>query len=53
MLDNGFQAGAINQGAWWYFLPPGIGITLLVLAFFAVGHVIEDARNPQRRRTTS
>jgi peptide/nickel transport system permease protein len=49
VLYNGFQAGAINQGAWWYVLPPGIAITLFVLAFFAVGQVIEDAAEPRRR----
>jgi peptide/nickel transport system permease protein len=46
ILYNGFQAGAINQGAWWYLVPPGTAITLLVLAFFAVGQVIEEAANP-------
>ena len=50
MLYNGFQAGAINQQAWWYLLPPGVAITLFVLAFFAVGQVIEDAADPQARR---
>ena len=47
ILYNGFQAGAINQGAWWYVVPPGAAITLLVLAFFAVGQVIEHAGNPR------
>jgi peptide/nickel transport system permease protein len=49
MLYNGFQAGAINQGAWWYVLPPGIAITLFVLALFAVGQVVEDASTPDSR----
>jgi peptide/nickel transport system permease protein len=47
LLYNGFQAGAINQGAWWYVVPPGLAITLFVLAFFAVGQVIEEAANPR------
>jgi peptide/nickel transport system permease protein len=47
LLYNGFQAGAINQGAWWYVVPPGVAITLFVLAFFAVSHVIEDVAEPQ------
>jgi peptide/nickel transport system permease protein len=47
ILYNGFQAGAINQGAWWYVVPPGAAITLFVLAFFAIGQVIEDAANPR------
>jgi peptide/nickel transport system permease protein len=49
VLYNGFQAGAINQGAWWYVVPPGLAITLFVLAFFAVGQVIEDAADPRAR----
>jgi peptide/nickel transport system permease protein len=47
LLYNGFQAGAVNAGAWWYILPPGLAITVFVLAFFAVGQVIEDAADPQ------
>jgi peptide/nickel transport system permease protein len=46
LLYNGFQAGAINQGAWWYVVPPGAAITLFVLAFFAVGQTLEDAGRP-------
>jgi peptide/nickel transport system permease protein len=46
LLYNGFQAGAINEGAWWYVGPPGLAITLFVLAFFAVGQSIEDAADP-------
>ena len=50
VLYNGFQAGAINQGAWWYVVPPGLAITLFVLAFFAVGQVVDDESNPQAQR---
>ena len=49
MLYNGFQAGAVNQGAWWYFVPPGLCITLFVLGFFAVGQAIEEIVNPRLR----
>ena len=34
------------QGAWWYFLPPGICIVLVVLAFTLVGYAIEEIVNP-------
>jgi peptide/nickel transport system permease protein len=50
VLYNGFQAGAINQGAWWYVVPPGLAITLFVLALFAVGQVVENESNPQAQR---
>jgi peptide/nickel transport system permease protein len=49
VLYNGFQAGALNQGAWWYVLPPGAAITLFVLAFFAVGHALEDVAGARGR----
>jgi peptide/nickel transport system permease protein len=48
-LYNGVQAGAINAGAWWYLVPPGLAITLFVLALFAVGQVIEEIANPRAR----
>jgi peptide/nickel transport system permease protein len=47
MLYDGFQAGAINQGAWWYVVPPGLAITLLALALFALGHAIEALAGPR------
>jgi peptide/nickel transport system permease protein len=43
LLHNGFEAGAVNQGAWWYVVPPGIAITVLVLAFVAVGRTVGGA----------
>jgi peptide/nickel transport system permease protein len=49
-LHNGFRAGAINAGAWWYVVPPGVAITLLVLAFFAIGQVIEEIADPRGRK---
>ena len=33
MLDKAFEAGAITQEAWWYFVPPGLGILLVALSF--------------------
>ena len=38
MLDEAFEAGAITQEAWWYFVPPGLGILLVVLAVHADRH---------------
>ena len=37
MLDDAFEAGAVTVEAWWYFVPPGLGIMLVVLAFTLVG----------------
>lgn len=49
MLDLANGAGALAQGAWWYFLPPGICIVLVVLAFTMVGYAVEEIVNPKLR----
>ncbi len=35
--------------AYWWLLPPGLGITLLSLAFFLVGRAFEQVINPRLR----
>ena len=37
MLDDAFSVGAITTGAWWYIVPPGVCVVLVVLAFTLVG----------------
>jgi peptide/nickel transport system permease protein len=49
MLHFAFESGAIGRGAWWYFVPPGVGIVLVVLAFTLTGHAIDQALNPRLR----
>jgi peptide/nickel transport system permease protein len=49
MLEEAFNQGAITQQAWWYYLPPGVGIVLVVLAFTLIGHAIEEALDPRLR----
>ncbi len=43
------SCGAIVSGAWWYILPPGICITLLVLAFTLISHGLDEVLNPRLR----
>jgi peptide/nickel transport system permease protein len=33
MLNEAFVNGAMILNAWWYFVPPGVGILVVVLAF--------------------
>jgi peptide/nickel transport system permease protein len=47
MLEESFGAGAIGQGAWWYWVPPGICILLVVLAFTLCGQALEEILNPR------
>jgi peptide/nickel transport system permease protein len=49
MLENAFSVGAITTGAWWYIVPPGVCVVLVVLAFTLVGQALEDVFNPRLR----
>ena len=49
ILNAAETAGAAGLGAWWYFLPAGACIVLVVLAFTMVGTAIDDVLNPRQR----
>jgi peptide/nickel transport system permease protein len=47
MLNQAFSQGAITKGAWWFVLPPGIAILIVVLGFTLTGRAIERILNPR------
>jgi peptide/nickel transport system permease protein len=49
MLENAFDNGAPSAGAWWYVIPPGLCITVLVLAVAMLGYLFEEYVNPRLR----
>ncbi len=49
MLDDAFESGAVTLEAWWYIVPPGLGIMLVVLAFTLVGQALEEVLDPRLR----
>lgn len=49
MLDDAFSVGAMTTGAWWYIVPPGVCVVLVVLAFTLVGQALEEVFNPRLR----
>jgi peptide/nickel transport system permease protein len=49
MLDGAYHAGAITTGCWWYVVPPGICVVLVVLAFTLIGQALEEILNPRLR----
>jgi peptide/nickel transport system permease protein len=49
MLENAFDTGAPSAGAWWYVIPPGLCITVLVLAVSMLGYQFEEYVNPRLR----
>jgi len=49
MLEHGFDSGAPSAGAWWYVLPPGLCITVLVFSIGLIGYALEQHVNPRLR----
>jgi peptide/nickel transport system permease protein len=49
MLYNAFQSAAMRS-AWWWIIPPGTSIALLVVSCFLVGRAYEEIVNPRLRR---
>lgn len=49
MLKSAMDTGAVTGGAWWYLLPPGVGIVLVVLSFTLCGRAMEAVFNPRLR----
>ncbi len=48
MLYDAYLAGAISR-AWWWTLPPGLCITLFVIAVFLIARDLESAVDPRLR----
>ena len=46
-LEEAFVNGAIPRNAWWYYLPAGLGILAVVLAFTLIGRTMEEITNPR------
>ncbi len=50
LLNRAWSNGAMSAGAWWYVLPPGLMILVVVLCFTLCGRALEVALNPRLRR---
>ena len=49
MLEAAFGVGAMTTGSWWFIVPPGICVVLVVLAFTLIGQALEEVFNPRLR----
>jgi peptide/nickel transport system permease protein len=49
MLNFAFERGAISRGAWWYLLPPGLGIVWVTVGLLFLGNTLEQIINPRLR----
>lgn len=48
MLFQAYNAGVIGT-AWWWVLPPGFSLMLLVMSVFFIGRALEEITNPEIR----
>ena len=49
ILEQAFGQGAAYSGYWWWIIPPGVAIVLLVLSFTMIGYALDDVLNPKLR----
>lgn len=49
MLQSARSYNALAEGAWWWFIPPGICIALVVISGFLIGRGYEEITNPRLR----
>lgn len=50
ILNSALGQGALTAGAWWYLIPPGIAILIVVLGFTMCGRALETIINPRMGR---
>jgi peptide/nickel transport system permease protein len=49
LIENAFKGNAVLNDAWWAIVPPGVCVTLVILACTMIGMAMEDALNPRLR----
>jgi peptide/nickel transport system permease protein len=47
MLNFAFDRNAVTNGAWWFYLPPGLAIVWVTLGCVLLGNVLEEMLNPR------
>ena len=49
LIENAFTDDAILNNAWWAIIPPGLAVTVVVLACTITGQAVEESLNPRLR----
>lgn len=49
MISDVQQAGAVSQGQWWWFVPPGLCIVLAGLSIVLINFAVDEISNPRLR----
>ncbi|WP_432478581.1 ABC transporter permease [Nocardioides sp. GXQ0305] len=47
MLEDAYSIGAITTQSWWFFVPPGVCVVLVVLSFTLIGRALEAVFDPR------
>jgi peptide/nickel transport system permease protein len=47
LIQNSLTGGAIFSNAWWAIVPPGVCVTIVIVACTMIGQSMEDALNPR------
>lgn len=50
LLEYAYSNGAIDHGAWWWILAPGLSIVVMVLSFSLIGYALDDVLNPKLKK---
>lgn len=50
MLNASQNGNAMMQGAWWWFVPPGLSITLVILSLTLINYGIDEVSNPRLQK---
>lgn len=50
MLNDAYSTGAMTNGAWWYFITPGICVILVALGFTLMGYAFDEILNPKLKK---
>jgi len=51
MLNNAVLWSALQLGLWWWFIPPGLAITMIVGALYLMNVGLDEIFNPKLRKT--
>jgi peptide/nickel transport system permease protein len=51
MLNHAKQWSAMNLGLWWWFIPPGLAITMIVGSLYIMNVGLDEVFNPKLRET--
>jgi peptide/nickel transport system permease protein len=50
ILEESFDAGALTLGMWAWFVPPGVAVVMVILAFTLIGSAFDEILDPRLRR---